>query len=202
MLQPLGAETATLVLSPHSEVLSWKGRELTVKCSNIAKEKADIIVVCNNTLLIDDGGGVYGAVNRESLGILEENCSKYIRRCGPVEVGRTALTKAGGNLRCKWVIHAVGPDNHYFPNTCRALLSQAVRETLEQAEQLKAVSVVFPAISTGELGVSREVSAEAMINAILDYKFSEGSTLLDIRIVIIGHYTYSCFAKHLVLKRS
>ena len=183
-------------------MLSWKGRELTVKFSDIALEEADILVVCNNTLLVDDGGGVYGAVNRESLGILEENCSKYIRGYGPVEVGRIALTEAGGNLRCKWVIHAIGPQNYYFPDTCRALLSQAVRETLQQAEQLKAVSIAFPAISTGEFGVSGELSAKAIIDTILDYKFSEQSTLADIRIVIIARRIYSCFARRLVLKRS
>lgn len=202
LLQPPKPEASTLPLSPHSEMLSWKGRELTVKCSDVAQEEADIIVVCNNALLVDDGGGVYGAVNRESLGILEENCSKYIRRCGPVEVGRIALTEAGGNLRCKWVIHAIGPQNYYFPDTCWALLSQAVKETLERAEQLKAVSIAFPAISTGEFGVSGELSAEAIIDTILGYKFSKGSTLADIRIVIIGHRIYSCFARRLVLKRS
>ena len=31
-----------------------------MKHSDIAKEKADIIVVCNNEYLEDDGGGVYG----------------------------------------------------------------------------------------------------------------------------------------------
>jgi len=55
-------------------------------------------------------------------------------------------------------------------------------------------SIAIPAISTGLFSVSGDFTAEA-INTILGYQFSKNSTLLDIRIVIIGRQTYSCFAK-------
>ena len=171
-----------------------------MKHSDIAKEKADVIVVCNNQYLVDDGGGVYGDVNRESGGTLEENCSKYISMFGPVKVGHIALTEAGGRLRCNWVIHAVGPDSSYSTDACKALLSQAIGKTLAEAERLEVASIAIPAISSGGFSVSSELTAEAIIDTILGYKFSENSTLLDIRIVIRGRHTYCCFAKRLVLK--
>lgn len=171
-----------------------------MKRSDIAKEKADIIVVCNNEYLADDGGGVYGAVNRQSGGTLVEKCRQYISTFGPLKVGQIAVTGAGGRLRCKWVIHAVGPDCSYSPDVCKALLSRAIRETLAEAERLKAASIAIPAISTGLFSVNADFTAEAIIDTILGYQFSKNSTLLDIRIVIIGRQTYSCFAKHLVQK--
>lgn len=173
-----------------------------MKLSNIVDEDTDVIVVPNNVMLQDDGGGVYGAVNRASYGAVERHCAAYIQSFGPLGVGHAVVTKAGGRLKSKWVVHTVGPDDTYTEAACRALLSQAVCEALTAAESLQTTSVALPAISTGLFSVDAQLAAEVIVEAILSYSFKESSTLRDIRIVIRHTgYVYACFAKYLVMKR-
>ena len=177
-------------------------RTLTVKRSDIVSENVDVIVNAADEQL-EHTGGVAGALNIASKGELQKHSKVFIKQKGLVPVGGVAITQAGGNLKCKQVIHAVGPVGSPFVSDqkCSELLHQAVTNTLIEAQKLKASSISLPAISTGVFSVKKELAAEAILNAILTFNFTSDK-LKDIRIVIINEPTYVCFAQHLITKRN
>ena len=181
-----------------------KGRSLTVKNGNIVEEKCSVIVNAANSQL-NHGGGVAGALNDASNGELQRHSDKHTAHCGPVPVGNVVQTMAGGRLKCKFVLHAVGPNAHepgMEEQTCYQLIQQATTNALRAAQKLNAASIAFPALSTGIYGVSRSTAAKAMINAIEEFKYVKQALLTDIRIVIIDTPTYTWFAQEVVLKRN
>lgn len=51
------------------------------------------------------GGGVARAIADKGAPVINEQSAQWIEKYGPLEPGETAITDAGGNLRCKKVIH-------------------------------------------------------------------------------------------------
>ena len=170
------------------------GRTLSVKRGDIAGEKADILVNAANSHL-DHIAGVAGALNKASNGELQKHCNVYHHQYGDVPAGEVTVTKAGGKLKCKHVIHAVGPiaSIHKSDMMCSQLIFDAVTNSLKKAQGLKATSIAFPALSTGVYAVKREIAAHAIYEAICTFNYTSNS-LKDIRIVILDEPTYSCFA--------
>ena len=147
------------------------GLVVTIKNANLADEKCSVIVNDANSQL-DHDGGVASALNAASNGELQRHSNRFINHCGTVPVGSVAQTKAGGNLKCKYVFHAVGP-NASSPGMddrqCYKLIYQATTRALSIADKLYVPSIAFPALSTGINGVSRSISPQAMLSAIEDY---------------------------------
>ena len=179
------------------------GRKLTLKRSNIVLEDVDIIVNAANRNL-EHGGGVAGAINKASKGVVQKYSRDHIRRCGPLQVGQVAVTQAGGSLKCKQIIHAVGPMKSGNNDTaCERLLYDIIDNVLKEAENLNACSISLPAISSGIFGVATDLVARCMIETILYFKYSKPLPVLsDIRIVIIDHPTHSKFAQFFAKKLS
>ena len=183
-----------------SEVLSiTEGRKLTVKRSNLVEEDVDAIVNAANSKL-DHAGGVAGALNKASNGELQRASNTYIRNYGQVPVGGAAVTSAGGKLKCKRVIHAVGPtaSRQMTDFQCSQLIYQAITNSLIEGDKMKATSISFPALSTGIFSVDKSLAAEAIFQAILNFRYTNSKILKDIRIVILDEDTYSVFSQHLV----
>ena len=177
-----------------------KGRKLMVKRGDIVSEDATILVNAANTRL-DHGLGVAGALNKASNGELQRLSYDYTRSYGKVPVGGAALTKAGGGkLKCKWVIHAVGPIAHEQKSEtmCSELIFTAISNSLIEAQKKNAASIVFPALSTGIYSVKKSVAANAIFQAILKFHYTSKNALKDIRIVILDEETYTVFAQHLL----
>ena len=178
------------------------GRKLTLKKANIVEEEVDVIVNAANSRL-QHGGGVAGAINAASHGEVQKYSDRYLSRKGPVSVGQGAWTNAGGNLKCKFVFHAVGPDNSYTRNERERLLTQVVSVALLSAEKANHNSIAIPALSSGIFGVSKDLVARCVVDAIVNFRFTKASPVVsDIRIVIIDKPTYSCFARYFVQKRA
>ena len=203
--QSLGKPTAHSASPPHekneSQVLNLSnGRVVIVKKGNIVEEEADILVNTTNTQL-QHFGGVAGALNKASNGELQRHSNEYKGAKGKLEIpaGEVAVTKAGGRLKCKNVIHAVGPvaEKRNSETYCERVISDAVTNTLKEAQALKATSIVFPALGTGAFNLDPKLSALAMLNAIADFEYSE-DILKDIRIVIRDLNIYSCFSQELL----
>ena len=70
---------------------------------DITEMDTEVIVNAANAQLIL-GGGVAGAIKRKGGYIIQEECNKI----GGSFVGGAVIT-TGGNLKAKYVIHAVGP---------------------------------------------------------------------------------------------
>jgi O-acetyl-ADP-ribose deacetylase (regulator of RNase III) len=78
-------------------------RVLELVEGDITEMDTDAIVNAANAQLIM-GGGVAGAIRRKGGPKIQEECNKI----GGTFVGGAAIT-TGGNLKAKYVIHAVGP---------------------------------------------------------------------------------------------
>ena len=178
------------------------GRKLTLKRANIVEEEVDVIVNAANSSL-QHGGGVAKAINDASYGSVQKYCSAYVMQKGEVPVGQVAVTHAGGALRCKHVVHAVGPQKSHSYGGCEHLLTQVINSTLSRVEKANTTSIAIPAISSGIFGVNTDLVARCIVDAILNFPFTKAPPALsDIRIVIIDKPTYSCFARYFVQKRA
>ena len=178
------------------------GRKLTLKEANIVEEEVDVIVNAANSSL-QHGGGVAGAINDASYGSVQKYSNAYVMQKGEVPVGQVAVTHAGGALRCKHVVHAVGPQKSHSYGGCEHLLTQVINSTLSRVEKANTTSIAIPAISSGIFGVNTDLVARCIVDAILNFRFTKAPPALsDIRIVVIDKPTYSCFARDFVQKRA
>ena len=200
----------TLKQASHKEVVgstSWTpsecmtipiagGRKLMLKRANIVLEKVDIIVNAANGNL-DHAAGVAGAINRASNGAVQKLSKKFVDKHGKLSTGQVAVTAAGGSLKCKHIIHAVGPiRSEHSIHTCELQLRELTKRVLEEAENKNANSISIPAISAGIYSVGADLVAKSIIESILAFKFKKSLPILsDIRIVIIDQATHRSFAQ-------
>jgi O-acetyl-ADP-ribose deacetylase (regulator of RNase III) len=128
---------------------------------DITELAADAIVNAANAQLIL-GGGVAGAIRRKGGPAIQAECSKI----GGTFVGGAILT-GGGNLKAKYVIHAVGPQMGEGDEDNK--LKNATLNSLKIADKHKLQSIAFPAISTGIFGYPANKCAEIMLSTIIEY---------------------------------
>ena len=169
-------------------------RRVTIKFGDITEEEVDIIVNAANDRLAH-AGGVAAAIDRASYGIVQQESSKLIQQTGTLPTGRAVITTAGGKLKCKFVIHAVGPIASLHKDQCGPLLHKACVNSMIVAQRYKAKSISFPPISSGIFGVSKELVANVMLSSLCSYTCSDPELLNDVRIVIIDEPTFDVFLK-------
>jgi O-acetyl-ADP-ribose deacetylase (regulator of RNase III) len=166
----------------------FKLRKFNVKNSfiqliqgDITELGTDIIVNAANAQLIL-GGGVAGAIRRKGGPIIQEECNKI----GGTFVGGAVIT-TGGNLKARYVIHAVGP--RMGEGNEDEKLKNATLNSLKLMDEYKLKTIAFPAISTGIFGYPIDKCAKIMISTTRAYL--EGDT--QIKEVIFCLYTNSDF---------
>ena len=135
--------------------------------NDITAEKVDAITNAANENLWH-GGGVAGAIKRAGGPAIQNESNEYVKQHGKVETGDCGYT-SGGNLKAKYVIHAVGPIwNDNKPAEYHvALLHSAVYKTLLKAEELECKSIAMPAISSGIFGFPKPLCAQTFFKAIM-----------------------------------
>ena len=136
-------------------------RFLELCVGDITELDVDAIVNAANERL-KLGGGVAGAIRRKGGPRIQEECD----RIGYCPVGGAVIT-TGGDLKARYVIHAVGP--RWGEEDVEGKLRSATLNSLKLADEHGLKSLAFPAISTGAFGVPLEVCADVMVPAILDY---------------------------------
>src|SRR5512136_494025 len=116
------------------------GSTLEITQGDITLQDTEAIGNAANSALAG-GGGVDGAIHRASgPSIMDELKAKY-KGC---PTGSAVITR-GGNLKAKYVIHAVGP--RYSGSAKDAeLLAGAYRKSLELCFQHSISSIAFPSI--------------------------------------------------------
>lgn len=119
----------------------------------------DAVINAANASLLP-GGGVAGAIHRAAGPGLEAEC----RPLAPIRSGEAVITGAH-RLPNKYVIHCLGPvygrDQHQ-----EELLANCYRNALRLAEERGAVSVAFPALSTGIFGYPLEPAAKIAVETV------------------------------------
>jgi O-acetyl-ADP-ribose deacetylase (regulator of RNase III) len=156
---------------------------------DITEMDTEAIVNAANAQLIL-GGGVAGAIRKKGGPIIQQQCNKI----GGTFVGGAVIT-AGGNLKAKYVIHAVGPRMGEGDEDEK--LKNATLNSLKLADQKGIKSISLPAISTGIFGFPIDRCAEIMLRTAIDYL--NGGTLLN-RVVfcLYGRDAYEVFEKQLI----
>lgn len=136
---------------------------------DITDLETDAIVNAANTAL-QLGGGVAGAIRRKGGAKIQEECN----RIGATHVGGAVIT-TGGNLKAKYVIHAVGPRHGEEHEDEK--LKDATLNSLILADKNNLKTVAFPAISTGIFGFPKDRCATIMLSTTIAYL--EGFTKLE-----------------------
>ncbi|MBN2180724.1 MAG: macro domain-containing protein [Sedimentisphaerales bacterium] len=129
--------------------------------SDITEMETDAIVNAANAQLIL-GGGVAGAISRKGGLQIQKQCNKI----GGTYVGGAVITDAG-NLKAKYVIHAVGPRMGEGDEDQK--LKNATLNSLKIADENHIKSISFPAISTGIFGYPIGKCAEIMLKTTIEY---------------------------------
>jgi O-acetyl-ADP-ribose deacetylase (regulator of RNase III) len=161
---------------------------LEVVEGDITEMETDAIVNAANAQLIL-GGGVAGAIRRKGGPEIQEQCNKI----GGTLVGGAVITDAG-NLKAKYVIHAVGP--RMGEGNEDQKLKNATLNSLKLADQNNIKSISFPAISTGIFGYPIDRCAEVMLDTTIEY--IKGSTgLKNVVFCLFGQDNYKVFEERL-----
>ena len=143
------------------------GHTLRVVHGDLTQEPVDAIVNAANEWLAH-GGGVAGAIVRRGGLEVQWESDAWVEANGKLPVGGVAVTGAG-RLPAKKVIHAVGPvwngGDDDEPDDLRAAAANSLRAADEQG----CGSVAMPAISSGIFGFPKELCAEILVDAAVDY---------------------------------
>lgn len=163
---------------------------LEVVQGDITQQDTEAIGNAANSRLAG-GGGVDGAIHRAGgPAIMAELRAKY-KGC---PTGSAVIT-GGGNLRAKYVIHAVGPI--YSGSSKDAeLLSSAYRKSLELCTQHKISSVAFPSISTGVYGYPIEEASRIALKTVRDY-LKDHPEIKLVRFVLFDSKTFDLYQEAL-----
>jgi O-acetyl-ADP-ribose deacetylase (regulator of RNase III) len=141
------------------------GRDLELVLGDITTQEVDAIVNAANSALAG-GGGVDGAIHRAGgPAIMEETRRLYPDGC---PTGSAVITGAG-NLRAKYVVHAVGPVWRGGNAGEEKLLASAYRRSLELAAKHGCRSVALPALSTGAYRYPLDEAARVAIITATDF---------------------------------
>ena len=174
-------------------------RRVTIKFGDIVEEEVDIIVNPANDRLMHSVG-VAAAIDKASGGVIQTESRKVIHMKNIVPTGEAVATVAGGALKCKHVIHAVGADADHHKNQC-GLLKNACINAMKIAQNLKATSIAFPPISPGNCGIPSELVADSMLSTLCSYACSDPELLIDVRIIIIDEPTFEVFLNHFLKQK-
>jgi O-acetyl-ADP-ribose deacetylase (regulator of RNase III) len=172
------------------ENIKINGRTLELVQGDITKQEVDAIANAANSGL-RGGGGVDGAIHRAGGPSIMEEC----RRIGGCPTGSAVITGAG-NLKAKYVIHAVGPVYHGGRSGEPELLAGAYRRSLELTKEHGLSSIVFPSISTGVYGYPVDEAGPIALGVAAEHLRGE-TTLELIRFVLFDENTYSAYQKAL-----
>ncbi len=142
-----------------------------VRLGDITREHCDVIVNAANSSLLG-GGGVDGAIHRAAGPELLAEC----RRLGPCPTGKAKRT-AAYRLPAKYVVHCVGPVWQGGRANEDALLASCYREAMILADDIKAKSIAFPAISTGAYGFPAERAARIAVQSVAEYRTQAQSAI-------------------------
>ncbi|MFE2441306.1 O-acetyl-ADP-ribose deacetylase [Streptomyces melanosporofaciens] len=161
---------------------------ITLALGDITEQNVDAVVNAANSSLLG-GGGVDGAIHRRGgSDILDECRDLRASRYGKGLPAGQAVATTAGRLPARWVIHTVGP---VFSTTedRSATLASCYRESLRVADELGALTVAFPAVSTGVYRWPLDEAARIALAAVRD----ADTAVTEARFVLFDQRAYDAF---------
>jgi O-acetyl-ADP-ribose deacetylase (regulator of RNase III) len=163
-------------------------KTLSLIQGDITERQVDAIVNAANSYL-RHGGGVAGAIVQKGGAIIQEESN----RIDFVPVGSVVVTTAG-NLPCKSVIHAVGPQMGEGDEDAK--LKDTIHSILQLASDKKFSSVSIPAISSGIFGFPKDRCAKILVSETQKFvKENQDTSVQLVEFCIYDDETYSHFEK-------
>uniref|UniRef100_A0A8C6SGL7 Macro domain-containing protein n=1 Tax=Neogobius melanostomus TaxID=47308 RepID=A0A8C6SGL7_9GOBI len=174
---------------PHSTSQSMKPRclvplfpkQVFLCLGDITKQEADAIVNSANEDL-KHSRGVASALSEAGGPEVQKESSILVKNNGKVSTGDVVVT-SGGQLRCKKLLHAVGPANGKAGGRESAIIQKVITSALNLCEIMEFRSIALPCISSGLFGVPIDVCAEAIVRAVQVFGAVGGRTLTKIKLI-------------------
>lgn len=161
---------------------------------DIADQETEAVVTAAHWRL-NKGAGTDGTIHTKGGPRIYEEC----RRIGSCPIGQAVIT-TGGNLKARFVIHAVGPVWRGGTEHEAELLAGAYRSSLHIAAERRLKSISFPSISTGAFGYPIRLAAPVALKTIIDFLRHEDHCFLEVRVVLYtreDEHSYSTFVRAL-----
>lgn len=166
----------------------------SIKQGDITQEVVDVIVNAANSGLLG-GGGVDGAIHRAAGPSVLEECAAIRESQGKCPTGGAVITGAG-NLRAKFIVHAVGPVWSGGERQEEQKLKDAYTNSLEVSARKGAKSIAFPAISTGAYRYPIKEAAGVALKVCADYAKSS-EQFEEIRFILFSARDLRVYAEEL-----
>ncbi|XP_026150892.1 protein mono-ADP-ribosyltransferase PARP14-like [Mastacembelus armatus] len=176
--------TSLSLSEENTAVASYRlrgGIQVLVCHGDITKQDAEALVNAANEDL-DHCGGVAAALSKAGGPEVQEESKTLVNNCGKIPTGDVVVT-TGGNLKCKKLLHAVGPVGGKTGGRERSLLEKTVKSALQLAEIMGLTSIAMPCISSGIFGVPVVVCSEAIVTAVKEFDSQGGQSLWKIILI-------------------
>ena len=155
---------------------------IDVKIGDITTQTTDAVVNAANSDLTG-GSGVNGAIHRAAGSELPG----ALRKIGGCHTGDAVITP-GFEMKCRYIIHAVGPIWHGGSLGEETLLARCYRACLDLAAKYKLSSIAFPAISTGVYGYPPHLAVPVAVKTV-----KEHSQIPLVRFIAFDNRMYELF---------
>jgi len=146
--------------------------------ADITKLQVDAIANAANTDL-KHGGGVAGAISRAGGPSIQSESSSV----APIGLGE-AVETSGGNMPCRWVIHAA--TMRLGGTTSADIIRDATAATLRKASELGARSLALVAFGTGVGGFPLEEAARIEVDEVFRVRDAGGSAIERVVFAVHG----------------
>jgi len=175
--QPSGLDQSSVLILEHTFV---NGCRVQVRHGDMTEEVVDAIVNAANGRL-DHASGLAGAISKKGGEMVQLESDIYFSEHGALQEGEIVVLGAH-ELKCKHVIHAVGPTWNGGNQGEPLLLEMCVKACLVKANEMGMKSISLPAISTGIFRFPKPVCAAIMFQCVIDWVSEKNdSNLKEIR---------------------
>ena len=160
-------------------------RLLRIVREDVTDVEVDAFVYyATSDLVLGSGWGTAIAV-RGGPSVQEE-----LNGLAPVETGAAVIT-AGGEMKAKHIIHAVGP--RFQEEDEEAKLRKTMLSVLKCAEENRVATLAFPPMGTGFYGVPLDLSARVMLETIRDRLSNGQSSIQEVLICLMDSREFPAF---------
>lgn len=166
----------------HLNMTEWNYKNVLIQLADgdIAEQNTEAVTTAAHWKL-NGGNGTDGTIHSKGGKSIIKEC----RKIGGCPIGNAVVTGAG-DLKAKYVIHAVGPvwNTEQDERRTKLLLRSAYFQTMTRATEIGIKSLSIPVISTGAFAVPFQWAIPIAVKTVLDFLDHHKTSLTIVRHVI------------------